>query len=360
MRILLVTHYYPSHRGGIEIVAGQLSSRWAAAGMRVRWAASGVTPADGPGAVPMRTWNITERRLGFPYPLWSPGSLLQMRGLVDECDIVHLHDSLYMGNALASRFARHAGKPVVVTQHIGEVPYRNPVLRTLLKTANRTIGRRVLGTCEQAVFISPRVRDYFTRFVRFRRPPAYIANGVDLRVFHPVHDVEQNKRPALLFVGRFVEKKGLPLIRDIARLRPDWDVRLAGWGSLDPATWKLPNVACLGPLMATSLAAEYRSADLLLLPSVGEGFPLVIQEAAACGLPSLVSSATRVGHEETAGFVSTAEPGVEPLLAELDRLLSDREDLRLRGRLAAAHAASHWNWDVIADEYLNLFKEALS
>src|SRR4051794_27724208 len=130
MRLLIVTHFYPAHRGGIEVVAGELARRLAAKGVQIAWAASDVdSSTQVPGAVPMRTWNITERRLGFPYPLWSPASLSRLRSLIEWCDVVHLHDSLYLGNFLAARMARRAGKPIVVTQHIGEVPYRSPILR---------------------------------------------------------------------------------------------------------------------------------------------------------------------------------------------------------------------------------------
>jgi glycosyltransferase involved in cell wall biosynthesis len=46
----------------------------------------------------------------------------------------------------------------------------------------------------------------------------------------------------------------------------------------------LPNVHLLGPLPPERIALLFRSADCLLLPSVGEGYPLVIQEALAVGL----------------------------------------------------------------------------
>lgn len=43
------------------------------------------------------------------------------------------------------------------------------------------------------------------------------------------------------------------------------------FNGVDPAMWRLGNVQCLGSLPAERLAALYRSADLQLLPSVGEG-----------------------------------------------------------------------------------------
>jgi len=40
MRVLVVTHYYPKHGGGIEIVAGELARRLVGRGVEVVWAAS--------------------------------------------------------------------------------------------------------------------------------------------------------------------------------------------------------------------------------------------------------------------------------------------------------------------------------
>ena len=56
-------------------------------------------------------------------------------------------------------------------------------------------------------------------------------------------------------------------------------------GQIQPSDWGLANVRDLGPQTPQALAQLYRTSRLLLLPSVGEGYPLVIQEAMACGLP---------------------------------------------------------------------------
>ena len=56
-------------------------------------------------------------------------------------------------------------------------------------------------------------------------------------------------------------------------------------------------------LSQAELPPLYQAADLLVLPSVGEGFPLVVQEAMACGTPALVGDETAAGCPE-AGAVS--------------------------------------------------------
>lgn len=371
MRLLIVTHFFPEHRGGIEIVAGELARRLARDSIDIRWAASDNCSTSGaPGPVPMRSWNVAEDHLGFPYPLWSMDSLRRLRHLIAWCDVLQLHDSLYQANFIAQRIALRMRKPVVVTQHIGEVPYKNPLLRGLLKTANRTVARRVMTGSDRCVFISPRVRDYFSRFVRFRTPPLYWPNGVDTGQFQPVDEHERfelrrkhgwpTDRPVFLFAGRFVEKKGLLALREVARELTECDFVFAGRGPLDPKNWGLANVCCSGSLGSSALAEHYQAADLLVLPSVGEGFPLVVQEAAACGTPALISRETAIGHDEVRPFTYVSEPDPASVLLQLRLILNKREDLHARRTLAATFAHANWDWEQCTQKYRTLFEELSS
>jgi glycosyltransferase involved in cell wall biosynthesis len=370
MRILLVTHYYADHGGGVEVVAGEIARRLARQGIEVVWAASGPKPAaltPGITYLPMRACNWSERWLGVPYPLWGPVGLLRLIRQVFRCDAVHLHDSLYFGNVAASLAARVAGRPVLVTQHIGLVPYRQRWLRGLMSAAVHTVGRAVLRGAAQVVFYSRSVQRYFEQLVQLRRPARYIPNGVDLDRFQPVPETDRRRlrqelgwpevEPVMLFVGRFVEKKGLTRLRGLAGRFPQTRWVLIGWGPEDPRRWNLPNVTCLGPIEHERLACYYQAADLLVLPSVGEGFPLVVQEAMACGTPALVSAETAAampGVEEVA-FVAQLDDA--SLDAAVRGMLSSPELLALRREASAQFARQHWNWDACARAYRELFQE---
>jgi glycosyltransferase involved in cell wall biosynthesis len=349
----------------VEIVAAELARRLAARGVEIIWVASGGPAASSTGVtrLPVSAWNLTEQRLGFPYPLWSPLALLRLSQQVRAADVVHLHDCLYLGNVVAYLWARWYHKPVVVTQHVGPVPYSSRLLRGLLGVANRTLAKSVLGGCDQAVFISPRVQNYFARLVRFRRPPIYLANGVDTERFCPVSDDERQAirtrlswpadRKVRLFVGRFVEKKGLPLLRKLAADRPQDLWAFVGWGGDDPACWGLANVQSVGALPQEAIVDYYRAADLLVLPSVGEGFPLVVQEAMACGLPALISQETLEGAPDAADVVASAPLDVASWQRAI-ALLDSADAARQRENVA--DFAHRWSWDAVADRFGELFE----
>jgi glycosyltransferase involved in cell wall biosynthesis len=377
MRITLVTHYFPAHRGGVERMAGQLAERLGAQGVaRIDWHASDcdAPPAASPGVtvVPAASCNLVERAVGVPYPLWSPGALLRLTRAVRSASVVHLHDCLYLpvlAAFAAARFGRR--RAVVVTQHIGHVPYRNPVLRAVHAAANRLFGAWVLGGADQVVFESETVRAYFAERVRFRSPPLLIENGVDTGIFRPCSAAERRDRraqlgvppgkPLLLFLGRFVEKKGLGVLRELTGQIPHAHWLFAGWGPMDPAAWGRANVSVRLRPGHEDLTALYQAADLLVLPSVGEGFPLSVQEAMACGTPALIGAETAAGcpaaHEvllrEATGEGSTGlwRARVEALIASPATL----EGMRAR---VADFAREQWSWERATARYGEVLRRA--
>ena len=172
--------------------------------------------------------NGVERALGIPFPLWSPGALRRLAAAVRQADVVHIHDCLYLPSLVAYAAARPARRPVLVTQHIGMVPYRSRILRGLMSLAYRLLGRRqVLRGASQVIFVSEVVRRYFSSFVRFRAAPALVPNGVDRALFHPVDDAPAalrrscDARTPLLLRRTLRGEEGLPLLRALAARMPD-------------------------------------------------------------------------------------------------------------------------------------------
>lgn len=357
MRLLTVTHFYASHGGGIERVAGHLCREMMAAGHQVEWAASQSDPPPSDLAtLPLRCVNPTEALTGLPMPIPGWRGIRTLIGAVRRADAVIVHDALYVTSVLALLAARWCRRPVVLVQHIAELQFTNPVMRHVMKMATALVTRPMLRAATRSVFISEVVRQSFAT-VRMRGP-ALLFNGVDTSIFHARKEAAEatafrekyDLSPCgglVAFVGRFVSKKGLAVLREVAASRPDLTFALAGSGPIDPASWGLGNVRILGPLDPADVASLLRCANWLLLPSVGEGYPLVVQEALACGLPVICGLDSAAADPEATGWlygvrIDHADPiGTAARIAPL--LSGPQPASRVRDEMAA-YASQTYSW----------------
>ncbi len=233
MNILVLSNYYPSHPGGIEIVAQNLVIRWRRK-HQVRWMACDVVAypyIPSMDDIPMAANNFTELKLGFPYPIPNISSILSLIKQVYWSDILHLHDCLYLANIIAVIFARLFAKPVIITQHVGLVKYKEAYKNLIQKIAYQIIGRFVLVLANEVIFVNESVMKWFEAKIKLQRV-SLVQNGIDHKIFCPITISERlafrkklgifQNANVLLFIGRFAQKKGIDIIKNIAVSRPQY------------------------------------------------------------------------------------------------------------------------------------------
>jgi glycosyltransferase involved in cell wall biosynthesis len=156
--------------------------------------------------------------------------------------------------------------------------------------------------------------------------------------------------PRILFVGGLTLRKGIPYLLDaFRRIDAAATLRLVGapHPALIAACGGLPRGAEIAGVRAgAALAAEYAAADIFVLPSVEDGFGLVVLEAMLAGLPVVVSDhagAAAAVHDGVDGYVIPARDA-DALAARLTTLAADPG---LRRRMGAAALASvvRRTWD---------------
>jgi len=174
-------------------------------------------------------------------------------------------------------------------------------------------------------------------------------------------DLPSKKRYRLLFAGQQSIRKGLHYLCDALELLEDSEIELLLCGSkMQESAEDLKNYLGLsrviqrGVLNQRELAKEMREADVLVLPSLEEGFGLVVPQALSCGTPCLVSH--RVGAKDliSEGFNGYCFQAADAAsLAEA--IIQARATHCNGGWDRAALAEQVPGWEDCAEQFLNVF-----
>jgi glycosyltransferase involved in cell wall biosynthesis len=175
----------------------------------------------------------------------------------------------------------------------------------------------------------------------------------------------------LLFVGRFVPEKAPDLLlRAFGRLEGDWRLVLAGDSSFTEDYVRAlrlraqadPRVVLAGFVYGADLAELYAGARAFVLPSLLEGMPLTLLEAAAHGTPVVASAIPP--HLEVLGGDGPGHrlvaPGDEAALAgALRRALADPAGERAGAAALRRRVLTTYRWDAAAGAVEDVYRWAL-
>jgi D-inositol-3-phosphate glycosyltransferase len=370
MRIAITTHYGLPHVGGIETAVDGLCDALRSRGHEVVHLTSDLpsvatdpsVSASGTDMVRIPAWGRLEA-MHVPWPLFGRTLAHELDRLWTWADVVHAHGILYHPTiAAARRRRRRAGTGLVITEHVGHVAYDHPVIDAVEKVAIAAIGRRTVGAADSLVALNDRVAGELVR-LGWRRQVPVIANGIDTERFAPSSPAERaaeraalgwDDRPRVLFVGRLVEKKGLSTVLALAARRgAGSQVLLIGPGAAPVASGE---ALVLGSQDRSVVAAHMRAADVLVLPSRGEGFPVVAQEALACGLPVVLSddpTYADIAGAARGGF--RVADGIDGFDAAIDAVLAEGESSRLDARRLATE---RFSWSASCAAYEGCYEAA--
>jgi len=200
------------------------------------------------------------------------------------------------------------------------------------------------------------------RHLELNIPIRLIYNGVDEKRFHPGGVKNTSPMVRVLFSGNLTWRKGaqwLPFIA--AGLERGIVLHYTsglGRSQLGPLGSKLVD---LGRLPWQSMAELYRGFDILVSPTVREGFGLAIAEAMACGLPVVASNCSAVPElvdDGLGGFLCPV--GDVGAFAEKINLLAQAPDLRRRmGEYNRAKVEKLFTLERMITEYRELFESLL-
>ena len=355
-------HNYPPHTGGLEVMVRSLAIGLGRSHrvtvVTTAWdGCTGIADEDGVRVLRLPAFHQTER-WGVPYPVPTGRGIRHALESVAAADVFHAHGALYPTTLLAASTARRSGNPLVLTEHVGFVHYSSRAINALQRAVWASVGDAVMRHVTAVAVYNRRVESWLgMRFPDLRIE--YINNGVASAAFRPRDEPERRelrakwglpaKEPVVLFVGRAVPKKGWA---SLLAVRSSGYV-LATCGA--PPGPPMDRVVQLGVINHARMPEVFGAADVLVLPSTGEGFPLAAQEGMAAGLPVVM-----LWDEGYAGAVDRSEIQACDTMQEIGASISElvesptrRSELGARGR---AWALRNWAWDATTAGYERLYR----
>src|SRR5262249_54695262 len=162
MRIGILAHNYPPHPGGLEVmvenVAIRLSERHEVVLVTSAW--NGARGLESTARLRVHRLPALHHLEGWgvPYPVpWGPGLAAAIADL-NACELFHAHGSLYPVSVLAAVLSRIRRRPLVLTEHVGFVPYSSALVRAVEHAAWAIAGDRVVASSAAVVTYNARVQ----------------------------------------------------------------------------------------------------------------------------------------------------------------------------------------------------------
>jgi poly(glycerol-phosphate) alpha-glucosyltransferase len=276
--------------------------------------------------------------------------------------VVHGHGFYVWPNAVIGRMARKRGVPLVYHPHGMLEPWilarsrgKKRVAHWLFENANFRAARlwRALTSRE-----ADQVRAHGIRV-----PVVVIPNGIDPEPFWRIRRPNRPVRQAL-FLGRLHPKKGLDLlVAAWAKLGLEtrgWELTIAGPDENGhreelEALVRLAKlegaVRFVGPVSGAAKIAQLAAAELFVLPSYSEGFPMALLEAMASSVPVLATEESNVPDIAACGAGWLCRANVGSLTNALrDALQAGDEERAQRGCLGRQLVAEKYSWSRLAGE----------
>lgn len=321
--------------------------------------------------------SVIASTLDSPFPISKVSS--------SSVDVIHQHMIWLPHGHHAHAISRRSSSPLLVTPHGALDPWSLRKSRWKKKIAIMLGEYRRLNsaTCLQAT--SPFEVKYF-RELGFTNPIALIPNGVSAGDFSCNISIHSNSllcdyphlssKRCLLFLSRITPQKGLHLLLHafasviFSYPNSDWHLIIAGSDQngylsevfhLIDSLSLVDHVTIMPPVYGDSKNQLFSFCEAFVLPSLAEGFPMVVLEAMASGLPVIATTASPWEELLSTNSGWWVSPSVSALSSAISDLVSsDSSQLCKMGSRAKALVCSNYDIDLVVIRLQHLYRWMIS
>jgi glycosyltransferase involved in cell wall biosynthesis len=305
----------------------------------------------------------------------APGMEHELRGLVADADVLHIHALWEEVQHRCAVEARRAAVPYLISPH-GMLDPWSLAQRALKKKIylawrlrrdlNRAAAIHVTATAEQQLM----------RPLKLAAPVFVEGLGVDLNEFRQLPEKgwlrqkypQIGGRPIVLFLSRLHYKKGLDLLLPafagaqtndavLVLAGPAEEGYLAELRDLARSHGIEERVIFTGMLRGIERVQAYVDAELFVLPSYTENFGIVVPEALASGCPVLVSDKVNISDQiAAAGVGGVVQTSVQSVRDGLSRWLNDAPLRQSASCRARDFVWSNFDWEQIGKHWVSHYE----
>lgn len=296
--------------------------------------------------------------------------------LKENPDIIHAHGYQVFTTDAALMASRIKKTPLVLTLHGFPRGFYNPAHRAHFNL----IGKEALKKAEKIISVSHKVAREFRAIGVPQEKIAIIPNGINLEEYKQLPmgdpfrkrlDIEENEK-IVLTIGRLEKIKGfqyliraLPsIIKEVGSTKlviagPDFNYG-AKLKKITEETNVQDHVVFYGPINGKEKFEAFSAANIIAVPSLYEGFGMLLLEAMAAGKP-LVATNTGAAPE----IVQNGKNGilanlgdVEDLAGKIIKLLSDDQLMQLISQ-ESRKTVEAFNWEKVSEQIHKLYIDCL-
>lgn len=257
--------------------------------------------------------------------------------------------------------------PLVVTIHNYVLDRFMRTYSSLAQTMHYTTDlkwftKRALDKAHTITAVSRFAADIVKKELKIKQPIKIIYNGVDESLFRPVMEKKKKKRVNVFFSGNLIQRKGYMWLPRIAeKLNPNICLYYTQGLRTRNSLPDMDNLKPVGPVPFSSMPQRYQEMDILVMPTIREGFGLSVAEAMACALPVVASHCSAIpeliDHEK--GGILCAVGDVDGFSHNINMLADSPQRRMEMGEYNRWKIESRFTLKRMIEEYLTLFNEIL-
>jgi glycosyltransferase involved in cell wall biosynthesis len=294
--------------------------------------------------------------------LWAGLRLIRL----DRPDIIHTHFAVPSG-ALAWLLSIFTGIPYILTAHLGDVPGGVPEKTGKWFRWIEPFTHPIWKRAKKVIAVSEYTRQLALR--HYSVNVQVVHNGADVKHLAP-SKIKVNTPPRLVFAGRFVPQKNpLAIIQILSQLKDlDWHCSMLGDGPLfEDVKRKIEKTGMSerfdlpGWVTPDFVLDRFSKSDILFMPSLSEGLPVVGVQALASGLAIVASEIggfLDLVDDEKNGYLIDVQD-IPAFTNSLRVMISDPEAL-LRFRKASIEKSHEFDIQKIVDQYQSILHDVVN